>query len=117
LHTAALLVNGGRAGQHALQDLLLQAGYDVLQSKDSNEALELCRDYKGRIHLLITDTGSPGSSGWDLAERVTMLRPGIVILYLAERHANSAGHRAFRKANLLLDVTHALIHRTREKIQ
>ena len=116
MHTTALLVNLHR-GQDAFHNLLLQAGYDVLQSKDSDEALELCRDYKGRIHLLITDADSPDSSGWELAERATVLRPGIVILYLPERHANRAGHRAFTKANLLLDVTQALIHKARGKIQ
>jgi len=112
-----LLVNVHEAEQDALQDLFLQAGYDVLQSKSSDEALELCRDYEGRIHLLVTDADVPGSSGWELAERATALRPGIVIVYLPGHHTNVVGTRAFRKTNLLLDVTQALIHKTQQKIQ
>ena len=130
MHTTALLVNVHKADQDVLQQLLAQAGYDVLRSKTSDEALELCRDYKGRIHLLVTDAEAPGTSGWELAERATALRPGIVILYIPETLAHSGAAspsprrqlrlektRTLKKANLLFDVTRALIHRTQQDLQ
>jgi CheY-like chemotaxis protein len=113
VHTTALLVNVHKPDQDTLQHLLVQAGYDVLRSKSGEEALELCRDYKRRIHLLVTRTNMPGSSGWELAEHATALRPGIVILYLPETLPRGSPS----KASLLFDVTQALIHATHQKLQ
>jgi CheY-like chemotaxis protein len=107
----------------------VQAGYSVLPTETSDEALALCRDHKQKIHLLVTDADLPGSSGWELAERATALRPGIVVLYLSGSSlSTSTGHfldprssvpgtEAFRKATILRDVTQALIHKEQQKIQ
>jgi DNA-binding NtrC family response regulator len=129
LHNTALVVNLNQSERDRLQHFLVQAGYHVLPTNTSEEALALCRDYKRTIHLLVADADLAGTSGWDLAERATALRPGIVILYLSGASLSSgtrqflgpkshiAGTQAFVKANMLLDVTHALIHKTQEKIQ
>jgi DNA-binding response OmpR family regulator len=129
LHNTALVVNLHQSERDRLQHFLVQAGYHVLPTNTSEEALALCRDYKRTIHLLVADADLTGTSGWDLAERATALRPGIVILYLRGTSLSSktlrfigpkshiAGTQAFVKGNMLLDVTHALIHKTQEKIQ
>jgi DNA-binding response OmpR family regulator len=129
VHNTALLVNLYEPERDLLQHFLVQAGYHVLPTKTSDEALALCRDYKRTIHLLVTDTNLSGTSGWELAERATALRPGIVILCLPGSSLSSdtgqflgtksyiAGTQAFMKTNMLLDVTRALIHKTQENIQ
>ena len=128
MHNTALVVNLHEPERDLLQHFLVQAGYHVLPTKTSDEALTVCRDYKRTIHLLVTDTDLPGTSGWELAERATALRPGIVILCLPGTSLSSdtgqfigpkshiAGTQAFMKANMLLDVTRALIHKTHEKV-
>jgi CheY-like chemotaxis protein len=126
VRSTALVVNVHKSEQKVLQDFLIQAGYQVLLSDSSDEALELCRDYKGKIHLLVTDAEAPGTSGWELAERATMLRRGIVILHLSgsllcgkslSPKSQVARTQAFKKATLLFDVTQLLIHKAQQKIQ
>jgi CheY-like chemotaxis protein len=112
-----------------MQHFLADAGYHVLPTKTSDEALALCRDYERTIDLLVTDADLPGTSAWELAERAAALRPGIVILYLSstsfspditgallDSKSHQTGTQALTKA-MLLDVTQALIHKTQEKVQ
>ncbi|MGI8959509.1 MAG: response regulator [Bryobacteraceae bacterium] len=130
MHNTALVVNVDKSGRDLLQHFLAEAGYHVLPTTSSDEALALCRDYKRTIHLLVTDADLPGISGWELAQRAAALRPGIVVLYLSasslssdttgrflDPKSHAAGTQAFTKANMLLDVTEALIHKTQQKIQ
>lgn len=130
MHNTALVVNAQKLDRDGLQHFLADAGYHVLPTKNSDEALALCRDYQRTIHLLVTDAELPGNSGWELAERAAALRPGIVILYLSGNLLSSrttgqtlnpksrkAAAQAFNTANMLLDVTEALIHKTQQKIQ
>jgi CheY-like chemotaxis protein len=122
MHNTALVVNAHKSERDLLQHFLADAGYEVLPTKSSDEALALCRNYKRTIHLLVTDADLPGSSGWELAERAAALRPGIVVLYLSGSsfssditgrllESYSAGTPALTKADMLLDVTEALIHK------
>jgi CheY-like chemotaxis protein len=128
LHNTALVIDGHGSERDLLQHFLVDGGYHVLRTGSSDEALALCRDYKQTIDLLVTDADLPGSSGWELAERAAALRPGIVILYLSgssfsnditgqlldpKSHPNDT--QALTKANMLLEVTEALIHKTQEK--
>ena len=129
MHSTALVVNRNHSERDELQHFLVQAGYRVLPTETSDEALALCRDYKRKIHLLVTDSDVPGTSGWELAERAAALRPGIVILYLSANSSCSdtgqfpgarsyvTGTEAFRTATMLRDVTEALIHKQQENIQ
>jgi DNA-binding response OmpR family regulator len=128
VHRTALVVNGDTSAQD-LQQFLVDAGYDVLATKSNDEALALCHNYKRAIHLFVTDSELPGTSGWELAERATALRPGIVILYVSRDSRSSdtgqflgpkshvPGTDAFGKANILRDVTQALIHKKQQNIQ
>ncbi|MGI9073193.1 MAG: response regulator [Bryobacteraceae bacterium] len=130
MHNTALVVNVDKSERDLLQHFLVDAGYHVLPTKNSHEALALCRDYKRTIDLLVTNADVPGNSGWELAERAAALRPGIVILYLSghsllsgtssqllDPKSRVAGTQAFTTANMLLDVTEALIHKTQQKLQ
>jgi len=130
VHNTALVVNIDKSERDRLQHFLSRADYRVLPTGSGAEALALCRDYKGTIDLLVTDLDLPGSSAWELAESATALRPGIVILYLSASSLSShtaallfgtkshvAQKDACSKANMLLDVTKALIHKTHERIQ
>ncbi|MGZ4461395.1 MAG: ATP-binding protein [Gaiellaceae bacterium] len=60
--------------------MLRDAGYDVLEASEGEEALRvLARE--GKIDLLLTDVVMPRLSGPELAEQVRRLRPGIEVLF------------------------------------
>jgi PAS domain S-box-containing protein len=65
--------------RHALES----RGYKVLETDDAEEAVALCTNHEGTIHLLMTDVVMPKMSGPAVAERVTALRPGIKVLYMS----------------------------------
>jgi nitrogen-specific signal transduction histidine kinase len=58
-------------------------GYTVLEARNSEEALEICRQYSDSIDLLVTDLIMPGMTGDHLAVEVSRLRPGIPVLLIS----------------------------------
>jgi PAS domain S-box-containing protein len=60
-------------------------GYRVFEASNGEEALRLCRQYEGRIDLMITDIEMPLVSGRELAERVAPLEPGMRVLFVSGR--------------------------------
>ena len=63
--------------------ILERAGYHVLTARDADEAMRVCRDHPGRIHLLLTDLVMPGWSGRQLAEHAVRMRPDMRVLYMS----------------------------------
>jgi CheY-like chemotaxis protein len=61
-------------------DVLEEAGYEVLEAADGDEALQVL-EARSDIHVLFTDVNMPGSlDGLDLARLVHERRPGIKLL-------------------------------------
>jgi CheY-like chemotaxis protein len=62
--------------------ILSDNGYAVLSASDGEEALRLCTEHQGPIHLLLTDVILPGGmSGRELAERLDPLCPDLRVVY------------------------------------
>ena len=76
-----LLVEDAAALRAVAQQVLERHGYTVLAAPDAEAALGLAAGHRGRIHLLLTDVVMPGLSGRHLAERLTLTRPDIRVLY------------------------------------
>lgn len=79
----ALIVNSQTKEREALRRFFAGADYHVLVASTGSKAVELCRHYEGAIHVLITDLNSPGLTGWKLAEKVSKIRPGMLVLFLS----------------------------------
>lgn len=78
-----LLVEDEPGVRNLVRDTLKEDGYIVLEASNSAEALLLCEQHPGQIHLLFTDVVMPGLSGRQLAERLLPLRPELKILYMS----------------------------------
>jgi PAS domain S-box-containing protein len=76
-----------------VQRLLLDQGYRVLLAADGTEALDLEAAHDGAIDLLLTDIVMPGLSGPDLAEELSLRRPGTPVLYMSGWSADALAER------------------------
>jgi signal transduction histidine kinase/ActR/RegA family two-component response regulator len=79
-----ILVVEDEAGVRELAcEFLKSSGYSVLDACDGIEALEMVTQYKGVIHLVLTDVVMPRMSGRDLAKRMKQLRPETKTLLMS----------------------------------
>jgi PAS domain S-box-containing protein len=78
-----LLVEDEEAVRDLIQTVLVEHGYDVIPARDPLHAEQLASSYAREIHLLLTDVVMPGTSGRELAIRITPLRPGIRVLFMS----------------------------------
>jgi PAS domain S-box-containing protein len=64
-------------------EILRDAGYSVLSTGDPAEALEISRDHRGAIDLLLTDVMMPKMTGLELARQLSPARPATKVLYMS----------------------------------
>ena len=58
-------------------------GYEVIVARDPQHAETARRRFPREIHLLLTDVVMPGTSGRELAARISRSAPGIRVLYMS----------------------------------
>lgn len=58
-------------------------GYTVLEARNADEALVICEQHAGPIHLMVTDIVMPGMSGRALFYCIEPLRPELRVLYIS----------------------------------
>jgi signal transduction histidine kinase len=63
-------------------EVLGECGYAVLAAADGESALRVASSHPGPIHLVLTDVVMPHLDGWELARRLTAIRPETRVLYV-----------------------------------
>ena len=97
-----LLVEDDSAIRGAALRVLTQHGYEVLEARNGQEALERIRGRADSIDLLISDLAMPGMWGADLVHCLRSEYPNLRVLYISGYHNRSAqikeqGFILFRK--------------------
>jgi nitrogen-specific signal transduction histidine kinase/FixJ family two-component response regulator len=72
--------------------ILVDAGYSVLSAAGGMEALRMCEQHKGKIHLVLTDVIMPGMSGKALADRLAETFPGTKVLFMSGYTDDAIAH-------------------------
>jgi len=78
-----LLVEDDPQVRELTHSLLKGCGYSVLEADTMLGVEKHCREFRGAIHLLLTDLIMPGMTGKDVAAVVNRLRPGIRVLFMS----------------------------------
>lgn len=89
-----LLVEDAGSVRELTREWLNAAGYNVLEANDSEDAMRIARQYRGVIHLLMTDVIMPGMNGPTLAKKLTAMRTDMKVLYIS-------GYTGFIDQNLI----------------
>ena len=63
--------------------ILRRQGYQVLEAANGEEALAICREHPGTIHLLITDVMMPRMGGPELVDRLQKQGISPRVLYVS----------------------------------
>ncbi len=85
-----LLVEDEERVRKATAAILLRAGYHVLEAQSGGDALLICEQRPGAIHVLLTDVVMPRMSGVQLAARLASIQPGLRVVYMSGYTDNSA---------------------------
>jgi CheY-like chemotaxis protein len=72
--------------------ILGRQGYTVLQTSSTSKALEICKERKDPLHLILTDVVMPQMSGRELIERCRETRQDFKILYMSGYTDNAITH-------------------------
>jgi two-component system cell cycle sensor histidine kinase/response regulator CckA len=78
-----LLVEDEEIVRNLTRTVLQRNGYRVLEACHGVEALDVCRQHPGPIHLMVTDVVMPHLNGRDLAQRLARLRPETKVLFMS----------------------------------
>jgi CheY-like chemotaxis protein len=87
-----LLVEDEEFLRESAGKVLSQLGYRVLEAANGNEALEIWKQHRDEIKLLLTDLVMPGGmTGMDLGGRLLKENPKLKVIYISGYSAEIAG--------------------------
>jgi CheY-like chemotaxis protein len=78
-----LLVEDDAAVRNFTKVALQSTGYAVLEAQDGEQALRVAGEYRGLIHILVSDLVMPRMGGRQLADLLTRTRPGMRVLFMS----------------------------------
>ncbi len=87
-----LLVEDENTVRKFLSGVMRQKGYKVLEALDGQEALDFAIGYAEPIHLLLTDLMMPNMGGKELAEKLSLRRPDMKLVFMSGYAAEGSSY-------------------------
>lgn len=84
-----------------IKQKLKMYGYTVVEANSGAKVLNVCKQFKETIHLLVTDVLLPTMSGRELAEEVVKLRPEIRVIFISGYPDDQAFGRGLTGINFI----------------
>ncbi len=78
-----LIVDDNNSICQLLVETLRPLGYDCLQATSGKDAIGMLREYRGDVHLLLTDVVMSGMNGRELSEIIRKERPNIKVIFMS----------------------------------
>ena len=78
-----LLVEDEESLRTLARTMLEQNGYTVLEASGGEQAMEIARQNGCHIDLLLTDIVMPGMNGRAVAYNLSLIRPGVKVVYMS----------------------------------
>ena len=115
-----LIIEDQREVLSLLSMVLKEAGHEVLEASDCDEALSICGQHGLPIHLMLIDVVMPKMSGPELAVRLSDIHPEAKILFMSgyiDTAVTKIGVLRGAKSFLQKPFTHvALLSKVRETL-
>ncbi len=86
--------------REAARAILVRRGYTVLAATGAPEAIEIFEASPTTIDLLLTDVVMPHTSGRELAERLSGLRPELPVLFMSGYTDDAIVHHGVLEASV-----------------
>ncbi|HTY10189.1 MAG TPA: response regulator [Bacteroidota bacterium] len=75
-----LLVEDEAMLQELLKAVLEEEGYQVETASDGEAAVEIFRQKKNEISLVLSDMGLPKLGGWEMFEKLRSIQPSVKVI-------------------------------------
>ena len=82
------------------QKALQSYGYKVVVAENGEDALKVCKEHDGPIHLMITDVVMPKMGGKEAADRLQPLYPQMKVIYMSGYTDNAIVHHGVLEPGL-----------------
>jgi CheY-like chemotaxis protein len=115
-----LLVEDETAVREVTREVLLHAGYRVLESGNARDALQWAGAHAEQIDLLLTDVIMPEMNGAELAGRLQEMRPGLVTVFMSGYAESDLARRINQSSATHIQkpfTVHQLLSRVSEALQ
>ena len=96
-----LLVEDEDEVRSLVREVLQRRGFQILDARHPGEAILICERHEGEIDLLLTDVSLEQINGIELAERLSVLRPKMNVLYMSGYTPNGAQSGLLNRKNFL----------------
>ena len=110
-----LVVEDEKFVRDLVQDILESSGYIVLAAEDGTTAIAISENFRGVIHLMITDVMMPRITGPELSQRLLSRRPDMEVLHMSG-YTDPVGGRLPKDSSYIQKpfANADLIHKVRE---